>query len=170
MEFRIDSTYDQKALKAMAKALRKTVRRKRSRRSLVYGILVMILGVLLIASSDQFGFRQVITAVAVIAIAVALIFQDDLNGYFARKRSFPGLAQAVTIFRDEGYHTATAVGETLFPYHNIRIFVEDKHYFVFVFSPSHAQIYDKKTLQGGTQAEFIRFITGKIQAEHICIE
>ena len=37
-------------------------------------------------------------------------------------------------------------------------------FFVFVFSASHAQLYDKRSLQGGTADEFRRFIeaaTGK---------
>lgn len=42
---------------------------------------------------------------------------------------------------------------------------ETKDYFVFIFSPSHAQVYDKSNLPGGTAEEFSSFIKEKAQNE-----
>ena len=44
MEFSFTTTYDLPALTCMARALRKTVRKKHSRRSRIYAAVVMALG------------------------------------------------------------------------------------------------------------------------------
>ena len=38
---------------------------------------------------------------------------------------------------------------------------ETKDYFVFLFSKNHAQVYDKRTLTGGTAEEFRAFMQEK---------
>ena len=47
MEFKFETAYNQEAITVMAKALRKTVRKKRSHRSHIFGVLVIILALLL---------------------------------------------------------------------------------------------------------------------------
>ena len=47
MEFTFDTAYDQKTVTAMVRALRKTQRKKRSRRSHILGWAVIVLGTLL---------------------------------------------------------------------------------------------------------------------------
>ena len=47
MEFVFETSYDQKGLTAMARGLRKTLRKKKSRRSHVFGWAVVVLGLLL---------------------------------------------------------------------------------------------------------------------------
>ena len=105
MEFAFETHYDHHALKAMARALRKTVRGKRSRRSGVWGAAVMVLGILLIITADDFGVRQIITAAAVISILLASLFQDGINAYFARKRGLPGTEHVITEFSENSYHS-----------------------------------------------------------------
>lgn len=46
MEFTTTTDYDMKTLTAMARALRKTVRKKRSRRAHIFGWIVVLLGIL----------------------------------------------------------------------------------------------------------------------------
>jgi len=41
MEFRFETVYNQKAFTSMAKALRKTIRKKRSKRSHIFGWMVV---------------------------------------------------------------------------------------------------------------------------------
>ena len=48
MEFTTATDYDMKTLTAMAKALRKTVRKKKSRRAHIFGWIVVLLGTLLL--------------------------------------------------------------------------------------------------------------------------
>ena len=47
MEFQFETRYDQKGLNALARALRKTIRKKRSRRSHIFGWCIVALDVLL---------------------------------------------------------------------------------------------------------------------------
>lgn len=169
MEFHFETTYDQNALKAMARALRKTVRKKRSRRSTTFGCLTILLGLLLLFSAAEINPRVIITAAAVTAVMFALLFQDDLNGHIAGKRSMPGLNKAVTIFHESGYHSITAIGESDFPYHNILLLAEDKKYFIFIFSTHHGQIYDKSSLTGGSLTEFMDFLSEKTGKEWLYI-
>ena len=86
----------------MAKCLRKTIRKKKSKRSHIFGWLVVVLAVLLSFVSGDEGFvidlRTIITWTAGAAIVIALVFEDQINGYFARKRMLKGTEKAVSVF------------------------------------------------------------------------
>ena len=69
---------------------------------------------------------------AVLTIIIALLFEDQLNGYLAGKRMLPGTKSTIT-----------------------------KDYFAFVFGQNHAQIFEKNSLTGGTIDEFRTFIKDK---------
>ena len=69
---------------------------------------------------------------AVLAIIIALLFEDQLNGYLAGKRMFPGTKSTIT-----------------------------KDYFAFVFGQNHAQVFEKNSLVGGTVDGFRTFIKDK---------
>ena len=159
MEFRFETIYDQKSMTAMAKALRKTIRKKRSRRSHILGWCVVALGMILLFTASETTTNLILTLLAVLAIVAVLIWEDPINGYVAKRRGLPGLTQSIVTFREDGYHSETAIGSSDFSYGTIMRFVETKAYFVFVFSQSHAQIYSKKTITGGTVEEFRAFIT-----------
>lgn len=161
MEFTVETTYDQKALTAMARALRKTVRRKHSRRSHVFGWSACLLGILLIFNAAEVNAKVIITALAVIFMLGALLFEDQLNGYIARKRGLPGLDRSSVTFHDKGYHSVTPIGSSDFSYDTILRFAETNDYFVFIFSKSHAQVYAKNGLTGVSSEEFAAFISQK---------
>ena len=115
MQFEFETVYTQKAVTAMARALRKTIRKKKNRRSCIFGSIISAAGLLLVIKSasegEFFSFNAIVTLIAVIAMITAMIWQDAMNGYF-----------------------------------------------VFLFSTSHAQVHDKKTLAGGSTEEFRKFI------------
>ena len=112
------------------------------------------------------NFKTIITWIAALAILLALLFEDRMNGYVARKRMLAGMDRATTAFNDESYITTTSIGKTEFPYdRNIDLLAETKDYFVFVFDKSHAQVYDKHALAGGTLEEFRKFISEKTGKE-----
>ncbi len=165
MEFTFETNYDQRATAAMARALRKTVRRKRSRRSHVLGWIVLLLALLLLLPRDGEAFvldlRTVVTGLAALAMLLALLFEDALNGFFARTRMLDGTAHATGVFGAEAYTTTTAAGKTEWPYETICAIAENADYFVFLFDKNHAQIYDKRGLTGGTADEFRAFIAEK---------
>lgn len=165
MEFRFETKYDQRGLTAMARAMRKTIRRKRSRRSHIFGWCVVALAVLLMAAEQMLGKPWVLRdtlnlAVAVILIAV-LLTEDQVNAFFAKKKILPGTSSAKSVFTEEGYTSTTAAAVTEFHYETIRQVCETAKYFVLLFSRQHGQIYDKATLSGGTVEDFRSFITQK---------
>ena len=164
MEFVFETDYDRKAMTAMARGLRKTVRKKHSRRTHVFGWIVIVLALLLSWPSGQVDGGDVVTWIAVAVMLLAMIFEDRLNGYFARKRMLPGTAHARATFSEDGYRSETQMGNTEWMYENITAMAETGDYFVFLFSKNHAQVYDKRTLTGGTVEDFRTFIgekTGK---------
>lgn len=168
MEFKFETAYNQEALTIMAKAVRKTARKKRNRRSHILGVIIIILSLLL---TMPFGgkvfvidFKTVITWFVAAILFFTLIFEDKINGYVARKRMLPGLDKATVTFNADGYHSETEIGSSDFKYSTIMSLAETADYFVFVFSQSHAQVYNKKSITGGTIEEFREFIknaTGK---------
>ena len=163
MEFVFETDYDRKAMTAMAKGLRKTVRKKRSRRSHIFGWSVIALGLLLSWPSGDVNRGDVVTWITIAVMLGALLFEDRLNGYFARKKMLPGTSHAKAIFTEDGYRSETQLGNTVWKYENITAMAETKDYFVFLFSKNHAQVYDKRTLTGGTADEFRAFMQEKTE-------
>ena len=158
MTFTFETLYNAKNLSVMAKALRKTIRKKHSRRSHVMGWIVTALALMLLASNAAWDFRTVITGIAAAAIFIVLLFEDRINGYVAQKRMLPGTEKALAVFTETGFVSTTEVGKTEWNYDKIMMIAENADFFVFIFSKSHAQLYDKGSLQGGTAEEFRRFI------------
>lgn len=170
MEFTFDTVYDQKAVTAMARGLRKTIRKKHSRRSHIFGWLVILLILLLTLPLDGgVEGRTMITWGAGAMILVALLFEDKLNAWIARRRMMAGTDRASSIFTEEYYCSDTAAGTTQWRYDTIREIAEDKNYFVFVFDQRYAQVYDKRTLIGGSVEEFRAFISDTIGKEVVKI-
>ena len=161
MEFIIETVYDDSAMKALARGLRKTLRAKRSRRSRIMATVVVIFGTLLIWSQKTLDIRAVLTAAAMLAIIFVLLREDAINGKIAKKRGLPGLDRAVTTFREENYHSVTALGETTFGYNRIAALAETDAYFLLLYSPSHGQVYSKQNLTGGTEQDFRVFLESR---------
>ena len=136
MEFKFETAYNQEAITAMAKALRKTVRSKKSRRSHIFGVIVVIMAILLtLPIGDKefvLNFKTIITWLVAAVLIFVLLFEDKINGYMARKRMLPGLAQSIVTFREDSYYSETAVGNSEFKYHNIISLAETSDYFVFI--------------------------------------
>ncbi|MBQ4094071.1 MAG: YcxB family protein, partial [Oscillospiraceae bacterium] len=158
MEFTFVTEYDLTALTAMARALRKTLRRRQSRRTHVFGWILVVLAVALRLpwGGEPFVLDRagVITFAAAAAIVVVLLFEDAINGYFARRRMLPGALQEHAVFTQEGYVSANALGQTSWQYDNILQLVQMEGYFVFLFSKSHAQIFARASLAGGSEQQF----------------
>ena len=165
MEFTFETSYNQKTLTTMAKALRKTVRKKRSRGSHILGWVVMIMGALLAVNSLRsgvvFNAKNIVTWLAILAIFIVFIWEDALNGYIAKKRMLKGTEKATSIFTEEGFASITEIGKTEWNYDKVMQIAETKDYFVFIYSANHAQVYDKSSISGGSVEEFETFIEEK---------
>lgn len=162
MQFTMETVYDQKAMTAMARGIRKVCRRKQNRRSHLWGAFAVVLACFLMISSGEFDIRMAVTLTAVIAILLIFAFQDHLNGYIARKRGIPGLNKSLVTFHELGYHSETPMGSSDFSYDTVKAVIRTGDYFVFAFGPSHGQVYDSRTIEGGTADAFSVFIAGKI--------
>lgn len=169
MGFEVQTSYDQKTTTAMAKALRKTVRKKRSRRSRIFGFLLLAVCFLLaFVTNEGVGFpssgRQWLNIGVALVLLAVLIGEDQLNGYFVRKRILPGTQDVTVTFEKDQFVSSTQVGTSSFFYDRVQELVDTGRYIVFVFSKNHAQAYDKSRISGGTPEEFVSFLeetTGK---------
>ena len=173
MEFTFDTAYDQKTVTAMVRALRKTQRKKRSRRSHILGWAVIVLGTLLVISDFTNAKVDIGTWVTLATVPVLLAvfaWEDSLNAALARKRTLPGLMHTHAAFTEDSYRTETTMGNTEWFYANILSVVELPGYFVFLFDKNHAQIYTKAGMTGGTPEEFRSFIAEKAGKEIIFVK
>ena len=168
MQYTFHTDYNQRSLSVMAKCIRKTARAKRSKRSHIFGWIVVALALLLSFTSGDEGFtitsKTVLTWAVAAVILIVLVFEDQINSYFARKRMLKGTEKATSTFDTENtdvFVSETEVGKSEFFYDKIAMIAETGRYFVFVFNTSHAQVYDKNTLSGGSVSEFREFITEK---------
>lgn len=162
MGIQFETDYNMETLTAMAKGLRKTVRKKRSRRVHIFAAVVLVLGILTIlatvAGGESLGASGVVTLLVVILVS---LFEDRLNAWFAKKRLLPGTEHAVATFEEDGYVSATGVTESRFSYAQIVAVAETTRYFVFALSSHHTQAYDKRNIRGGSVEDFRAFIAEK---------
>ena len=155
--FSFETDYDMNTFISMVRALRMTIRKKHSKRSHIFGWGVVVLGIAFIFLGDV----RVLHITAIAAIALALIFEDRLNAWVAMKRMLKGMEKARSDFYEDRYVSATDIGTTEWHYDKIKALAEDKDYFIFIFSESHTQAYDKRKMSGGTVADFRDFIMQK---------
>jgi hypothetical protein len=161
MEFTCHTTYDHKALTAMARAIRKTVRAKRSRQIRMYAWI--IIGLLLVSLWLSWGrVWQTVLHCAVIAALLLLHWKEDsINAYFAKRKALPGTDFADTTFYADHYLVKTPAAETKWQYEKILALAESGGYLVFVMGKNHALAMEKAALKGGSIPEFYRFIEEK---------
>lgn len=164
MEFSFETNYDHKALINMIKALRKTIRKRRSLRTRICAILVVLLGVYL--SLPEIMTRRVTTSfvvtwVVILIMIIVVMFDDHINAWISQKRMIEGMYEASSTFKDDSYLVKTNVGKTEFFYTNIRVICDTGDYIVFIFDKCHGQVLNKKGITNGTIEDFEKFIEGK---------
>lgn len=159
MQFTFETHYNRQTLSLMSKVMRKTVRKKHSRAFSLFGWFAIVCGVLMIwAGAGSFGLKHILTAAAVILILMTRLFEDNINGFFAEKHLLPGTERAVTTFSESGFVTITDISRSEWNYDKICAVAECDDFFVFIFSRNHAQLYDKRSLKGGSAEDFRGFI------------
>ena len=167
MEFHFTTVYDRACMTAMAKALRKTVRQKHSRRTSVFGwalvLFVIALWLPIVTGRRSADFGDIVSLIAIIFVSVVLWKEDSLNAFFAQKRMLPTSRRAEASFTDSGYRNVTDAAVTEWSYENIPLaaICDVGDYVVFALNKTFAQAYDKRTLTGGSIEDFYRFIEQK---------
>ena len=155
--FSFETNYNTATFVSMARAIRKTVGKKRSRRSHIFGAAVVVLG---IAASLIWGPKP-LTIAAIALIILVFIFENRINAFFAIKRMLPGMERVRSDFYEDRYISSTDIGTTEWHYDKIKHIAEDKDFFIFFFSKSHVQAYDKSSIHGRIDADFKIFIEEK---------
>lgn len=161
MEFTCHTAYDQKALTAMARAVRKTVRAKRSRWIHLYAWI--IIGLLLISLWLSWGntWQTVFHCVVITALLLVHWKEDALDGYFAKRKALPGTSFADTTFYADYYLVKTAAAESKWQYGKILALAQTRDYLLLVMGMNHAMAIEKASLEGGSVPEFRHFIEQK---------
>lgn len=157
MKFMFDTLYDQKGLTVMAKGLRKTLGKKKNKITVVFAIIVIIFAI----PSKEISAGEIITLFFAILMIVAFIWQDSINAFFARSKMLKGANRATAEFNDDIYTCTTEIAKTDWKYENIKAIAENENYFVFFLSKNHGQLYDKRSIMGGTSEQFAQFIIDK---------
>ncbi len=165
MTFTFETEYNQQAIRTMAEGLRRTIRKKRNSRTHIVGWIVVAAAILLtlpvLKGEEAIGVSTVINWLTAAGVTFVLLFEDAINGYAARKRMLVGNDRSTTVFEEDSYTSTTEIGKSEFSYANIRMVAENEDYFVFIYDQSHAQVYDKSRMTGGTVEEFRAFISAK---------
>jgi len=161
MEFTFKLNYDQKAMTAMARAIRAGLQEEQDRKSKIIGWGFVALTVLILLFSESFGWMQIAACVIIAGFAAYLIWQDQVNGYLAMKKLPEKMRTGTWLFREDGYFSDTEAGESDYSYENIFIMVESKGYMILVFHEGKAHIIDMSTIQGGTAADFRKLLRRK---------
>ena len=166
MEFRFETYYNYESLTAMAKALRKVLRRRKSTVMRIFSILVFLVGAYLTISTGlkngfSFSLRAILSYVALLLILATALWEDSINGFMAQKRVRPGTEEVIAVFGEDGYETSSEAEKYQWNYARPNYLAESKHFFTIIFDANHAQVFDKDEMTGGTQQEFRDFICEK---------
>ena len=161
MEFTCHTTYNQNALTAMARAVRKTVRSKQSRWIRLYARIIVVL--LLVSLWLTWGnILQTVLHGAVIAALLLIDWKEDaINAYFAKRKALPGTAASDTTFFSDHFLVKTAAAESKWQYDKILALAETGDYLVFVMGKNHALAMEKAALEGGSVSTFFHFLEEK---------
>lgn len=168
MEFHFTTVYDRGCLTAMAKALRKTVRCKHSRRTSVFGwvlvaFVIVVLWLPIVTGRRSADFGDWISLFAAAMVAFVLLREDSLNAFFAGKRMLPTSRNVEATFTETGYRNVTEAATTEWNFENVSLaaICDVGDYVVFALNKTLAQAYDKRSLSGGSVEEFYAFIERK---------
>ena len=162
MVFQVNTTMDRKSMTAMAKAARKTLRRKKCIAVRVFGgvaaLLTAGMGLLRWGAGDVHGWIDLALAAGLLAL---MLLEDAVNGAVAVSQLQPDNREVYTTFDADGY-TNNAGGATgHWPYEKVQAVCETNDYFVLLLGPRRGQVYDKSGFVEGTAEEFRGFISEK---------
>lgn len=161
MELTFEMCYDQKAMTAMTKAMRKGLQEEQNKRSMIIGWFFIVLTALIVLFSGKFGWMQIAALVLILGFAAYLVWQDHVNGYLALKKLPQNMRNGKWLFREDGYFSDTQAGESDYSYESIFLMVESQGYMILVFHDGKAHIIDLSTIQGGTADDFRRLLRKK---------
>lgn len=161
MEFTCKTVYDRRVLAAMSRALRKTLRKGIDRGLKVFAGVVTLIALITILDSAQSVWVRGLYGVLVFLMLFVQWKGDSLNAIFAKRKALPGMEVCRAHFVPDHYETVTAGAATQWQYDRILALVETSQYFIFILGRNHAQAFEKRCLERGSEAEFRSFLEEK---------
>ena len=161
MEFTVHTTYDTKALTALAKALRKTVRVKSSRITHLIALGIILLCLLLICLSLDDLWSVIQYALVVILLGIISWKEDALNAFFARRKGMPDLKECTTVFSEDHFETSLSGVVSQWAYSRIIALAETDAYLVLILSKNQGHICEKSSLDSSSIEALRSFLEEK---------
>ena len=159
----IQTTVDRRAMTALAKMTRKTVRRGRNGPVRLMAWFVVVLEAYLTfiyirAGLEGWGINLLLGGI----MLGCLLSEDWVNGTIGLKKLSPGELEVNTAFQEDSFYVCRSRdGERWWPYSEIMTVVESGDYFALLLDRKHGQILDKRGFTWGDPEEFRALIRKK---------
>ena len=166
MEFRFETLYDQDALMALSLAMRKTVRRKKHKVQCILGGVIVLAGLVRIALAVwkmAWDATVLVSLAAIVFVLYTILFEDRLSVKMQMKNRNADCPRILATFTPECYSTVLQEQTLRREYSEVKYLAETGRYFVLILGPSHAQVYDKTGMVGGTAEDFRAFLEEKTE-------
>lgn len=159
----IQTEIDHRAMTALARANRKTLRRGQSGPVRALAWFVVALELFLTVTYIRGGETDwPVNALLGLFMLGCLLLEDRVNGAAALRRIPPEERVVNAAFQEDGHFVLrTQAGENWWPYFQIKAAAETEDYFFLFPDRHHGQVYDKKGFSWGTQEEFRTLIQRK---------
>lgn len=160
----VQTDVDQRAMTALARMTRKTVRRGRNGPVRMVAWFVVGLEAFLTYAYIGGAVEGWQTNALLGGIMLAAILTEDwVNGAVGLRRTPEDCRVVNTAFPEDGscYVCRSQSGERWWPYNQIARVVESRDYFALLLDRKHGQVFDKKGFTWGTMEEFRELIRKK---------
>ncbi len=161
MRFVIKTSYDRRAMTAMARTVRKMLHRRRSMFTHIFGWTMILIELYVLINVFIHGSGMTpsnwVTFVSALIIIIVIFAEDRLNGWYAGQRM--NHQEVETVVTPSGYVATTRTGELRWSHEQVKLAFETPEYFVFFFHTQHVQMYDKNSFIEGTPDGFRKFVT-----------
>ena len=161
MEFTCRTAYDQKALTAANRALRKTIRAEQNFIVRNRGCRVIVLAAIAFWLSWGTTWQMVFSCVIIFGLLVVNWKGDAIDAYFAKRWGYRNRDFDAAAFYADHFLVKTAAAESKWQYDKILALAETGEYLVLMMGKSHALAVEKVSLEGGSIQEFCRFLEEK---------
>lgn len=160
MKFTCRTAYDQKALTAAGRALRKTIRAQHNLAVRHRTWLVIALAAMSFWLSWGTAWQMVLSCVVISGLLAVNWKGDAIDAYVAKRWGYPNMDSADAAFYSDHFQVNAAAAESKWQYDKILALAETGEYLVLVMGKNHALAMEKATLEGGI-SEFRRFLEEK---------
>lgn len=168
MQFTCQTLYNQRALTAMFRGLRKTIQKKSSRFNRIYSGASILLGISVFISTRWMWVRW-LDGMIILLLAAILAWGDALDAFFVKKIMSPG-TEAVTLSFFQDYYTVEkGNGVSRFDYSGVLALAETEEYIILAVGRKQGELCEKTGLHGGTLEAFRVFLQEKTRKEIVRI-